>query len=121
MRVVKSGVPLPPKPLKSQRQRVLLLNVLPIQFAEVVREFSYLEFRLWEGVKGNTKRLKELCVHADLVCGKTDYLSHSDEVVVKQYSGARYRRYRGNSRLKLLLQQEFPLRSTTHVQNSPCR
>ena len=81
-----------------RKPMVLVLNLLPVQFAELEKMFSnYMDLRSWEGSKGNHQTLKSLVQNAYRIYAHTDHMRHCDDTKVSKLAGSRYVRFSGST------------------------
>lgn len=80
-----------------QRKPVLLmLNLLPIQFNSIQKEYGdRFELRLWSDKESSAKQLKDLCSTAHKVYGMTKFMSHSVDSMASKAAGHNYIRFTG--------------------------
>ena len=84
--------------ITKRKPMVLVLNLLPVQFAELEKMFSnYMDLRSWEGSKGNHQTLKSLVQNAYRIYAHTDHMRHCDDTKVSKLAGSRYVRFSGST------------------------
>lgn len=89
---------------KRKKKMVLLINLMPVQFADVSKEFSrVLDLKMWSD-EGGYDQLRSLCFSASRIYGMTDHMSHKIDGVIKNTNAGAYVRFSGGiSTLKDML------------------